>query len=94
MYTSISDFKKGFLPRINVVKDEKGDLVTDCRSILVRWRNHFSQLLNVLGVNDVKPRKIHTAEPLVPEPSASDFEIAIEKVKATEDQVLIKSQQN
>jgi len=34
-----------------------------------------------MGVNYVRPRKIHTAEPLVPEPSASDFEIAIEKLK-------------
>jgi hypothetical protein len=45
----ISDFKKGFVPRTNVVNDEKGDLVTDCHSILARWRNHFSQLLNVHG---------------------------------------------
>jgi hypothetical protein len=27
---------------INIVKDEKGDLVTDSHSILARWRNHFS----------------------------------------------------
>ena len=38
----ICNFKKGFLPRTNVVKDEKGDLVTDCHSILARRRNHFS----------------------------------------------------
>ena len=77
MYTSISDFKKGFLPRINVVKDEKGDLVTDCRSILVRWRNHFSQVLIVHGVSDVRQTEIRTAEPVVPEPSAFEVEITI-----------------
>jgi hypothetical protein len=38
----ISDFKKGYQPRTNIVKDEKGDLVRDCHSILARWRNHFS----------------------------------------------------
>jgi hypothetical protein len=27
---------------MNIAKEEKGDLVTDCHSILVRWRNHFS----------------------------------------------------
>jgi hypothetical protein len=26
-YGAISDFKKGFLPKTNVIKDEKGDLV-------------------------------------------------------------------
>jgi len=33
---------------IYVVKDEKGDLVADSHSILARWRNLFSQLLNVV----------------------------------------------
>jgi len=34
--------------------------------------------LNVHGVNDVRQTEIHTAEP---EPSASDFELAIAKLK-------------
>jgi hypothetical protein len=37
--------------------------------------------LNVHGVNDVRQAEIHTAEPLVPEPSASEIEMAIEKLK-------------
>jgi len=37
-----------------MVKDEKCDLVADSHSILARWRNNFSQLLNVHGVNDVR----------------------------------------
>jgi hypothetical protein len=80
-YRGVSDFKKGYQPRTNIVRDEKGDVVTDCHSTLVRWRNHFSQLLIVHGVSDVRQTEIHTAEPLVPEPSAFDFEIAIEKIK-------------
>jgi ferric iron reductase protein FhuF len=62
----ISDFKKGYQPRTNIVKDQKGDLVTDFRSILAWWRNHLSQPLNVHGVNDVSQTNIHTAESLVP----------------------------
>ena len=46
-----------------------------------RWRNHFSQLLNVHGVNDVRQTEVHTAEPLVLEPSTFEFEMAIEKLK-------------
>jgi len=57
-----------------------GDLVADSHCILARWRNYFSQLLNVNGVNDVGQTEIHTAEPIVPEPS--DFELAIEKLKS------------
>jgi len=41
----ISDFKKGYQPITNIVKDKKGDLVADSHSILARWRNYFSQLL-------------------------------------------------
>jgi len=78
LYRGISDFKKGYQPRTNILKDDKGDVVADSHSILARWRNYFSQLLNVHGVSDVRQTKIHTAEPLVPEPSASDFELAIE----------------
>jgi hypothetical protein len=81
LYRGISDFKKGYQPRNNVVKDEKGDLVADSHSILARWRNHFFQLLNVRGVNDIRQTEIHTAEPLVLEPSDSEVEMAIEKLE-------------
>jgi len=54
LYGGINDFKKGYQPRTNKVKDEKGDLLTDSHSILARWRNHFSQLFNVHGINDVR----------------------------------------
>jgi len=47
LYRGINDFKKGYQPRTNIVKDEKSDLVADSHSILARWRNDFSQLLNV-----------------------------------------------
>jgi hypothetical protein len=81
LYRGINDFKKGCQPRTNIVKDEMGDLVADCHSILTRWRNYFSQLLNVHGDNDVKQTEIHTAEQLVPEPSTFEVEMTIEKLK-------------
>jgi flagellar basal body rod protein FlgC len=34
LHSGTSDFKKGYQPRTNVVKEEKGDLVTDSNSIL------------------------------------------------------------
>jgi len=82
LYRGISDFKKDYQPRTNIVKDEKGDLVADSHSILARWRNHFSQLLSIHEVNDVRQTELHTAEPLVPEPSAFEVELAIDKLKS------------
>jgi len=58
---------------MNIVKDEKGDLLAYFHSILNRWRDHFYQLLNVLGVSDVTQTEINAAEPLVPQPSPFKF---------------------
>jgi hypothetical protein len=70
LYRGINDFKKGYQPRTFIVKDEKGNLVADSHSIMMRWRNYFSQLPNVHGAKDVRQAEIHTAELLVPQPSA------------------------
>ena len=82
MYRGISDFKNGYQPITNIVKDETDDLVTGSYSILARWREYFSQLLNVHGVHDVTQTETHTAEPLVPEPSAFEVDLAIEKLRS------------
>jgi len=82
LYRGFNDFKKGYQCGTNIVKDERGDLVTDSHSIVARWRNHFSQLLNVHGLNDVGQTEIRTAEPQVPELSAYEVELAIEKLKS------------
>jgi hypothetical protein len=51
LYRGINDFTKGYQTRSKIVKDEKGDLAVDPLSILNMWRTHFSQILNVSGVN-------------------------------------------
>jgi hypothetical protein len=79
LYRGINDMKKGYQPRTRIVKDVIGYLVADSHSIMARWRNYFLQILNVHGVSDVRQEEIHTAEPLVPEPSALEIELAIEK---------------
>ena len=80
LYRGINDFKKGYHPRYNIVKDEKVDLVAESHSIVVRWRKYLSQLFNVHGVKDVGQAEMHKAEPLVPEPSAFVVESAISRV--------------
>jgi hypothetical protein len=67
-------------------------MVADCHSILARWMDRFSQLLNVRGFNDLRQKKLHTEESLVPEPSAFEFDMATTgQLKNTNHQVLIKS---
>ena len=67
---------------LELIKDGTGDLVTGSYSILARWTDYLSQLLNVRGVHDVRQTETHTAEPLVPEPSASEVDLAIAKLKS------------
>jgi hypothetical protein len=84
LYRGINSVKMGYQPRTRIVKDEKGDLVADSHSFMARWRNYYSQILNVHGLSDVRQAEIHTAEPLVPEPSDLEVELAIENLKKSQ----------
>ena len=56
-------------------------MVTDSHGILTELRNPFFQLFNAHWVSDVRQAEMHTAEQLVPELSAFQVEVAIEKLK-------------
>jgi hypothetical protein len=87
LYRGVNEFKKDYQLRSNLVKDGNGDLPADSHNILNRWKNYFSQLLNVHWVSDVRQIEIHTAEAIVPE-------IAIATLKSTNRQVMIIFRQN
>jgi len=50
--------------------------------------------LSAHGVNHVRHTEKHTAEPLVPETSAFEVELAIEKLNVKNHQVLTKFEHN
>jgi hypothetical protein len=56
-------------------------IFTDSHSILASWRNHFSYLLNVHGVNVVMQTEIHINQRIVPESCAFEVLIATGKLK-------------
>jgi hypothetical protein len=39
LYREINEFKRGYQPVNNLVKDENGDLLVDSQDILNRWKN-------------------------------------------------------
>jgi hypothetical protein len=92
LYRGINEFKTGYQPRTNLVKDDRGDLLADPHKILYRWKNYFCQLLNVHEAGGDSQTEMHTAEPYVPQPSASEVEVPIGKPKRYEspstDQIL------
>jgi hypothetical protein len=81
LYRGVNDFKKGYQPRSNLVKDENGDMLADSHNILNRRKNYFSQLLNVHRISDFRQIEIYTAEPLVSNPSPFEVDIATAKLK-------------
>jgi hypothetical protein len=57
LYRGMNEFKRGYQPRSNLVKD--GNMFADSNSIVNRWQSDFSQLLNIHNVSDVKQIEIH-----------------------------------
>jgi hypothetical protein len=57
-HRGIKYLKRGYQPRSNLVKAENGDLLVDPHNILNRWKNYFSQLLNIHRVSDVRQTEI------------------------------------
>ena len=68
--------------------------MADSHSIMARWWNYFSQLLNVHEVKVVRQAEIHTVKTLVPERSAFEVELAIEKLKNHKSPGIDQNQQN
>jgi hypothetical protein len=62
-------------------------------TIMDRWKNYFSRLFNVHRVINVRQIGIHTAKPLVPDPSPFEVGIAIAKLKSIKRQVVTKFRQ-
>jgi hypothetical protein len=56
LYRGINKFKRSYQPRNNLVKDENGDLADS--HILNRWKNYFSQFLDVHSVSYVREKYI------------------------------------
>ena len=77
LYRGISDFKKGYQPRTNIVKDKKGDLL---QTPTVFWIGGGTISLSYriyMGLINVMQAEIHIAEPPVTQPSAFEADLAI-----------------
>jgi hypothetical protein len=70
LYRGITEFKNGYQPKTNLVKDERGDLLADTQKSFTRWENYLCQLLNVQGPGGIRQIEIkqqsHLCQSLVP----------------------------
>ena len=81
MYRGMNEFKKGYRPRRNLVKSDRGKVVACSPSILDKCKNRFCLLLNLCRVTDVRQHEICSPGSVVPSLSAYEFMTAIESLK-------------
>ena len=53
VYRGISEFKKVYQPRGDLLKDERGDMVADSHSFFQRLVNHFCLCMGLMMIGGV-----------------------------------------
>jgi hypothetical protein len=43
LYRGIDEYKKDYQPKINIIKDENGNLLADPQNVLNRWKNSITR---------------------------------------------------
>jgi len=51
-YGKVNIIRKGYKPKMGMCKDKMGDLVTERKKVLMRWAEHFDELVNGCGQED------------------------------------------
>jgi hypothetical protein len=49
LYGGINEFRKGYQPRINIIKAETGNLLADPQNVFNRWKNFFTRCQMYMG---------------------------------------------
>jgi hypothetical protein len=60
--------------------------------MLRRWKKYFSEILNINGTIDCRQTEMHTAKPLVAEPSYFEAEITCKSLEGISHHVFIRFQ--
>jgi hypothetical protein len=73
VYKEVNTFKRGFVPRTNFIRREKGKIVSDLMGIKNRWREYFNRLL--------KPTEQETEVPEGNQRSGRDVDDGTEEIE-------------
>jgi hypothetical protein len=50
----INEFKRGYKPESNLVKDKNGNLLADLGTVLNMWKKYYYQVLIINGFSDIR----------------------------------------
>jgi len=80
LYKGVNSLRKGYQPRLGMIRNERGDPRADSTKIIDAWKNYFD-LLNVQKGEPTEEFEIYTAEPWIAEPSEIEVQMSIKKLK-------------
>jgi hypothetical protein len=83
-YRSVLQIKREYQPKLKACKDKQGKVIEDETEVIIRWAEHFEELLNKNDVNierRSKNNKYLTAQPWIEYPTIEEVEDAILKLK-------------
>lgn len=79
-YQKINKMRKEFKPKVNMCKNKQGDILNDRDDILLRWVEHFSELLG--SDENVTPEQFEARnKDQVEDPNIDDIRKAIRRLK-------------
>jgi len=81
LYKGVDSLRKGYQSRLEMIRNERGDLEADPTKIVDMWKSYFDKLLNVHKGEEAEEFEIRTAEPWIPEPSEIEVEMSVKKLK-------------
>jgi len=82
-YKKLNDVKRGFQPRISMMRKDDGEIVTYQPDVLELWKNHFDELLNANSRLQAETQSEYENEDgkIIPDPTIDEVAAAIKKLK-------------
>ncbi|KAJ4429507.1 hypothetical protein ANN_21676 [Periplaneta americana] len=79
-YKEVNYFKKGFKPQTKLIKNSKGEIISNEAQALERWKEYYEDHFKLRNERESEQmeQEVYTAEPLVEPPEMIDVEMAIE----------------
>ena len=75
MYNSINEYKKGYQPNTYVIKKDYSTIVADTNTMLSRWEQFCSNLLNVNQSTRFEGSEVYSVEPDITESTLLEVEL-------------------
>ena len=84
-YQKLNNSRRGFDPKVTIIRDRDGSILTDVKYILMRWQKYIDKLLNGVATRGRPPEEdlfLDDGNAIDP-PTHGEVEKAIASIKTT-----------